>query len=170
MRVSLGICVLSHKLHSYLPGLPRLRNCWKNIFKTWNQSYLFTSECSRLSPRDFALQPRDVLREKIVTPHGDSKNFREPRSHSIRPARWVCAVPRQTGLSIAPLMSFILQPLPICICPDLPPRGWYFFSATRILHHARCCLMLAWTSQFSVYRDRYVHIHRYRHRPMHMNL
>lgn len=34
------------------------------------------------SNRDFALQPRDVLREKIVTPHGDSKNFREPGSHS----------------------------------------------------------------------------------------
>ena len=29
------------------------------------------------SSRIFALQPRDILREKIVTPNGDNKNFRE---------------------------------------------------------------------------------------------
>lgn len=29
------------------------------------------------SNRNFALQPRDILREKIVTPNGDNKNFCE---------------------------------------------------------------------------------------------
>lgn len=29
------------------------------------------------SRRNFALQPRDILREKILTPNGDNKNFRE---------------------------------------------------------------------------------------------